>query len=175
MEIPKGYSLEPPKEELVSHWALYTMRKFVIDLKEPLRKAIEGARNLKELSKELFSAIEKIPLMAKGNTSFTNTHILINEREKIRQYHTNRGSRAKLVDNALTLDIFEYEHDGYYAFIQDMILIDLAIELAKGNWIPRFSKFPQEGNWAGPDLPDIEKIREQLREALNDVRPDTID
>jgi len=210
MEIPKGYTLQPPEgyeypkvdpmvqamrdgvghfplveksmedegretvsknapPALVSYWALYfPMRDFVINkIKAPLRKAIESAKTLKDISGELFSAIKKIPLITKKNTSFTNSHILIDKKELFLKYHTNPG-RQKLLESVLDIDRFEYEHDGYYAFLQDWIIIELAMELAKGNWVPRFSKFPINGCWTGPDLPDIDTIRKQLREALNE-------
>ena len=174
-EIPKGYNTNPPEEPLVSYWALYgAMRQYVIEkIKAPLQKAIEKAKTFQDISGELFSAIKKIPLISKKNSSFINTHILLDKRDLFLKYHTNAG-RSKLCEKAFDLDIFEYEHDGYYAFLQDWLLIELAMELAKGNYTPRFSKFPIKGCWTGPDLPDIETIRKQLREALKDViRPNT--
>ena len=70
------------------------------------------------------------------------------------------------MEAAFNMGIFEYDHDGYYAFIQDWFLIEMAMEIAKGNYIPRFKKFPIPEFCTGPDLPDIETIRQNMREAL---------
>jgi len=171
MEIPKGYVTEPPEEELVSYWALlHPMREYVIKyVKKPLQNAIESAKNLSDIAGEIISFARKIPLIKKGNTSFYNTHILIDKKELFLKYHTDEGRRI-LVEAALKMGIFEYEHDGYYAFLMDWILIELAMELAKGNWIPRFTRFPIPKCWTGPELPDIETIRQNLREALTEVK-----
>lgn len=167
MEIPQGYSPKPPKEPLVSYWALFgSKRDYVIKkVKAPLQKAIESGKTLFGISREVMSFVNKIPLLNKENTSFLNTHILIDKRELLLKYH-RKSARHKLIESAFNLNIFEYEHDGYYAFIQDWLLIELAMELARGNWPPRFNKFPIEGCWMGPDLPDVETIRQNLREAL---------
>jgi len=153
---------------LLSYWALFApMRQYVIEkIKAPLQKAIENAKTLSDVSKELFSAVKKIPLITKKNTCFLNTHILIDKRDEFLTYHLKTAPKYKMTEAAFNIDIFEYEHDGYYAFLQDWLLIELAMELAKGNWLPRFSKFPLKGYWCGPDLPDIETIRKKMREAL---------
>ncbi len=169
MEIPKGYKT-PTAEKRVSVgvWALYgPMREFVItQIKKPLQNAIERATSLAEIAGELFSAIKKIPALSKENTDFKTTDILLEMRDLFIQYHNNPG-RQKLMESVFNLDIFEYDHDGYYAFIQDWAVIYLAMELAKGNYVPRFKKFPEPGCWTGPDIPDIETIRQNMREALN--------
>jgi len=154
---------------LVSTWALFApMRFYVIKkIKAPLQKAIERATRLKDISSELFFAVKNIPEVTKKNTCFKNTHILIDKKQLFNTYHNNPG-RHKLTEAAFNLDIFEYEHDGYYAFIQDWMLIELAMDLARGDWVPRFTKFPVKHCWNGPDLPDVETIRQNLREALNE-------
>ena len=169
MEIPKGY--KPPvkrKGISVGVWALYgPMREFVItQIKKPLQNAIERATSLAEIAGELFSALKKIPDLSKENTDFKTTDIIIDLKDLVRQYHNNPG-RQKLIESVFDIDIFEYDHDGYYAFIQDFAVIYFAMELAKGNYIPRFEKFPEPGCWTGPDIPDIETIRQNMREALN--------
>ena len=160
------YTLNP--SFLISTWALLTsMRQYVIDeIKAPLQKAIEGAKTLFDISKELLSSVKKIPLITKKNTCFINTHILLDKRDLFLKYHYN-PNRGKLIESAINMDIFEYEHDSYYAWIQDWWLIELAMDLAKGDWKPRFTKFPGT-TWSGPDLPDVETIRQNMREALGD-------
>ncbi len=154
---------------LLSYWALlFPMRQYVISkIKDPLRKSIENAKTLGDITQELFSAIKKIPLITKKNTCFLNTHILIDKGELLLKYHLN-PSRQKLCKGAFDMFIFEYEHDGYYAFLLDWVIIELAMELARGKWKPRFTKFPLKDCWAGPNLPDIETIRKNLRDALNE-------
>lgn len=189
-EIPQGYVVELDSEGqikhnpnmLVSTWALLTpMRQFVIDkVKAPLRKAIEEAKTLSDIAEELFSAIKKIPLITKRNTCFINTHILIDKKEMFLKYHYN-PNRGKLCEAAFNMFIFEYEHDGYCAFLADWLLIEFAMEMAKGNWKPRFTKFPMKAGratpdsrlegWTGPDLPDVETIRLKMREALEKPIP----
>ena len=168
-EMPKGYVNEPPTEQLVSYWALFApMRDYVVEhVKKPLQNAIEGAKTISDVAGEIISFAKKIPKIHKGNTSFYNTHILEDKTNMILGYHTNTG-RQPLLENTFKVGIFEYEHDGYYAFIMDMVLIELAMELAKGNWVPRFTKFPIPHCWNGPDLPTIEEIRKQMREALKE-------
>jgi len=167
-EIPKGYVLKPPTEQLVSYWALYApLREYVIEhVKKPLQNAIQNAKTLSDIAGEIISFAKKLPVIHKGNTSFYNTHILLDKTDEILGYHTNAG-RQKLLGSAFKVGTFEYEHDGYYAFIIDMLLIELAMELAKGNYVPRFTKFPEPHCWDGPDLPTIEEIRQNMREVLN--------
>lgn len=169
-EIPKGYSYEPPTEQLASYWAFYgPMRQFVIKNKLILRRAIESAKTLKDVAGELISFAKKIPEIRKGNSSFINSHILSEKTDTILAYHQNHSERHKMLETTFRIGKFTYETDGFYAFIIDMLLIELAMELAKGNWVPRFSKFPIKHCWDGPDLPDIETIRKNIKEALKDV------
>jgi len=156
----------------ISYWALYApMRNYVIrKIKAPLQKAIEGAKRLGDITEMLYSAIKRIPKITKRNTCWYNTHILIDRKEQFLKYHNNPG-RQKLMEAAFNLLLFEYEHDGYYAFIYDWLIIELAMELARGNWKPRFQKFPIPHCWTGSELPDVETIRENLRKALTE-QPD---
>ena len=166
--MPKGYVNEPPTEQLVSYWALFApMRDYVVEhVKKPLQNAIESAKTIKDVAGEIMSFTKKIPRIHKGNTSFYNTHILIDIQDEVLSYHVN-PARSPLTAAAFKLDIFEYEHDGYYAFLQDYASIRVSLEIAKGNYVPRFTKFPIPHCWNGPDLPTIEEIRKQMREALN--------
>jgi len=157
-----------PTDVSLFYWMLYyPMRDFVItDVKDPIRKALEAGESLSEIMKVVGRSVGLLPKITKENTISHNVHILIDKKEKLLSFHHN-GGREKMVEAALNLDIAEYEHDIYYSFLQDWLLIELAMEIATGNWHIAGRPFPIPQCWSGGDLPDLETVRQKMREALN--------
>ena len=158
----------------IFHWALFSpMRQFVIEkIKDPLREGIEKAQRLKQVIPILKHVASLLPKITKKNTICHNTHILEDKLNALLLNHRNRG-RKSMVESGSKILKFEYEHDGYYRWLFDYMLIELAMELVRGNWIPEYLQFPEKSCWSGSDLPDYDTLTTMFKEAL-DERPHTL-
>ena len=156
-------------DKKLSDWMLFgPMRNYVIQkVKRPLQIAIEAGKTVNDIKDVLIQSARRLPPITKKNTDWPNTHILQDKFDYILEHHDNMG-RQSLLSSVCKIIKAEYEHDQYYSFFIDLMVYELALELAKGNYKPTFCKFPMEKHWTGKDIPDNETIRQQLREALKE-------
>jgi hypothetical protein len=135
---------------------LFYRRKYFIEkVKAPLLKAITILAG-------------RYPEPTKENTVWKNSRRLIDIREKLKKYHINPGRQA-LMDAAIKALIDEYEHDGYYAFLLDWFIA----EIAQSGWEIEERGFPMWRYWNGPLL--AQNLMESDNEFLTKNRKDWLE
>ncbi len=124
--------LEIPMDrfEPIAHWMLRTARNYVITHKAIFRKAI-------------IAYAEILPDPTLGNTYRANTKFWIKERDKFRKYYNNPGREA-LIEAAWKIWIDEYEHDGHYVDLIDVVVDDIKSE---EEWTERVALHPLPRYW----------------------------
>uniref|UniRef100_A0A6M3XUZ4 Uncharacterized protein n=1 Tax=viral metagenome TaxID=1070528 RepID=A0A6M3XUZ4_9ZZZZ len=86
---------------------------------------------------------KKYPEPTQENLVFNNSKILLGIKEDIKKYLHTRGD---LIDDGLKVLVDEVEHDGFYEFLFDYLII----ELLKRGWQPEHRGFPMYRHWTGP-------------------------
>ena len=104
--------------------------------------------------KAIIAYAKILPEPTLENTYVPNTKFWIKERDKFRKYHINKN-RQPLIDAAWKILIAEYEHDGYYADLMDVVVEDIKA----GDYKPRMALHPLSICWTEPYTGDI-PIRE---------------
>ena len=135
-------------------------------IKAPLRQVIMAGKSLAEVLKVLKTSVDRMPPLKRGLAP--NTKILLDKLELLRGYLHHRGGSGEMIDKAGKMIAGEIQHDPFYAFIFDFLLIEMALELARGNWKPQSLKFIEPKSWSGGDLPDYKTIKKMLKEALDE-------
>ena len=132
---------------------------------DPLRIALVTRKSSKQVQKILIEVAGKIPSFGKKNLTSRNEIILFEKIEYIITHHHN-PIRNKMVEAGGRMLVSEYGHDQYYAFFMDRLFIEIALEIARGNWEIKNREFAWKDCWSGEDLPDIDTVRQEMKKEL---------
>ena len=151
------------------HWMVDSaFRGYVITrIKAPLQNVLEAGKSFAEVMTTACKVMARLPEFGRNNLVFPTSVLLKEKADKLLSYHHN-PSREKMLEAGVKLLLAEYEHDDYYAFLIDYLVIELAIEVLKGNYKPKRLKFPAplSACWSGGDLPDRAAILKLVKEEL---------
>ena len=140
---------------------------FITKVKDPIRKALEAGKTLKEVIATVIESAKRIPNFSNEDIDHPTSQLLAEKLDEIVKYHTN-SMRSEMVKQACKLLKAEYDHDDYYAWFFDYLIVELALEVLRGTYKPKRLKFPLSHCWQGRDIPDHKTILEKAREILTD-------
>jgi len=138
---------------------------FITKVKDPIRKALEAGKTLKEVIATVIESAKRIPNISNEDIDHPTSRLLAEKLDEIVKYHKN-SMRSEMVKQACKLLKAEHAHDDYYAWFFDYLIVELAFEVLRGTYKPKRRKFPLSHCWKGPEIPDHKFILNKAREIL---------
>ena len=98
------------------------------------------------LMKVLIMVAKRIPEITKQNTTYANTHILIDIIEKLTRCNT---VKPPMFDAAFKVLLLEIEHDKAYRDIFNWFIEEIIKSILRGEWQPPLEGSPEHRFWHG--------------------------
>uniref|UniRef100_A0A6M3JZS2 Uncharacterized protein n=1 Tax=viral metagenome TaxID=1070528 RepID=A0A6M3JZS2_9ZZZZ len=157
--IDLNYYYEPKEGEQqvpLSHVVLGSpLRNFFISkVKAPLQKV-------------LIMVAKRIPEITKQNTTYTNTHILIDIIEKFTRCNT---VKPPMFDAAFKVLLLEIEHDKAYRDVFNWFIEEIIKSILRHEWQPPLEGSPEHRFWHGDEVETLRGGKYSIISILKDKK-----
>jgi len=144
----------------LSHFMLVTHRNYIISIKKPLLNSIVSLSNgtgkwwhrLKMIIGVLH-LIKKYPTPTYENIRYRNTKVWLDIERYVFQY-LHDSLREELTHSMFQLTGAEFEHDGFYAGLRDVVFEQMVRAMLTGEWACMPELYKEKWwvrNWSQPE------------------------